>query len=128
VTSSSNATRPSPALAPCYTRSGGLIAFFSNQIVSCHAKLAAYEWELICLVLVVRHRRHYLLGRAFLIRTNHISLKFLLDQRLSTIPQHQWPSKLLGFDFQVEFKPGQPTWWQMLCPTVTRKNHGRSYR
>jgi hypothetical protein len=25
---------------------------------------------------------------------------------LSTIPQHQWVSKLLGFDFQVEYKPG----------------------
>jgi hypothetical protein len=30
----------------------------------------------------------------------------LLDQRLSTIPQHQWASKLLGFDFSVEHKPG----------------------
>jgi hypothetical protein len=34
-------------------------------------------------------------------------LKFLLDQRLSTIPQHQWASKLLGFDFRVEYKPGK---------------------
>jgi hypothetical protein len=33
-------------------------------------------------------------------------LKFLLDQRLSTIPQQQWASKLLRFDFRVEFKPG----------------------
>lgn len=39
-------------------------------------------------------------------RTDHYSLKFLLDQRLATIPQHQWASKLLGFDFKVEFKPG----------------------
>jgi hypothetical protein len=31
-------------------------------------------------------------------------LKFLLDQKLATIPQHQWASKLLGSDFQVEFK------------------------
>jgi hypothetical protein len=34
-----------------------------------------------------------------------VSLKFLLDQRLSTIPQHQWASKLHGFDFRVEYKP-----------------------
>ncbi|WVZ59186.1 hypothetical protein U9M48_009373 [Paspalum notatum var. saurae] len=34
------------------------------------------------------------------------SLKFLLDQRLSTIPQHHWVGKLLGFDFSVEYKPG----------------------
>jgi hypothetical protein len=39
-------------------------------------------------------------------QTDHYSLKFLLDQRLYSIPQCQWTSKLLGFDFHVEFKPG----------------------
>jgi hypothetical protein len=33
-------------------------------------------------------------------------LKYLLDQRLTTIPQHQWISKLIGYDFQVQYKPG----------------------
>ena len=42
----------------------------------------------------------------FVVRTDHHSLKFLLDQRLSTIPQHHWAVKLLGFDFRVEYKPG----------------------
>jgi hypothetical protein len=31
----------------------------------------------------------------------------LLDQRLSTIPQQQWISKLFGFDFTVEYHPGR---------------------
>jgi hypothetical protein len=30
----------------------------------------------------------------------------LLDQRLSTILQNSWVSKLFGFQFTVEFKPG----------------------
>uniref|UniRef100_A0A452Y8M4 Reverse transcriptase RNase H-like domain-containing protein n=1 Tax=Aegilops tauschii subsp. strangulata TaxID=200361 RepID=A0A452Y8M4_AEGTS len=34
-------------------------------------------------------------------------MKFLLDQRLSTIPQLQWVSNLFGFDFTVEFRPGR---------------------
>ena len=55
----------------------------------------------------VRHWRPYLWGRHFLVRTDHYSLKFLLDQRLSTVPQHQWISKLLGFDFTVEYRPGR---------------------
>jgi hypothetical protein len=44
-------------------------------------------------------------GRRFTVRTDHYSLKFLLDQRLSTIPQHHWVGKLLGYDFSVEYKP-----------------------
>jgi hypothetical protein len=31
----------------------------------------------------------------------------MLDQRLSTIPQTQWISKLFGYDFCVEYKPGK---------------------
>ena len=40
-------------------------------------------------------------------RTDHCSLKHLLDQRLSTIPQHTWVSTLFGYSFQVEYKPGK---------------------
>jgi hypothetical protein len=46
-----------------------------------------------------------LVGRTFLICTDHYSLKHLLDQRLLTIPQHQWAGKLFRFDFTIEFKP-----------------------
>jgi hypothetical protein len=35
---------------------------------------------------------------------HHNSLKYLLDQILSTIPQHSWVSKLFGYQFTVEFK------------------------
>ena len=72
-----------------------------------HAKLAAYERELIGLVHAVRHWRPYLWGRRFIVKTDHNSLKYLLDQRLATIPQHHWVGKLLGFDFTVEYKPGK---------------------
>ena len=41
-----------------------------------------------------------------MVRTDHFSLKYLLDQRLATIPQHHWVGKLLGFDFTMEYKPG----------------------
>jgi len=84
----------------------GPIAFFSRPIAPRHAKLAAYERELIGLVQAVKNWRPYLWGREFIVRTDHHSLKFLLDQRLSTIPQHHWATKLLGYDFRVEYKPG----------------------
>jgi hypothetical protein len=85
---------------------GHPIAFFSRPVAPRHHSLAAYERELIGLVHAVRHWRPYLWGRRFLVRTDHYSLKFLLDQRLATIPQHHWVGKLLGFDFGVEYKPG----------------------
>lgn len=83
------------------------VGFFSKQIAPRQKHLAAYERELIGLVQAVCHWQPYLWERSFLVCTDHYSLNFLLDQRLSTIPQHHWVSKLLGFDFCVEFHPGR---------------------
>ena len=84
----------------------GALAFFSRPIAARHLKLAAYERELIGLVQVVRHWRPYLWGRHFIVRTDHYALKFMLDQRLSTVPQHQWVSKLVGFNFSMQHRLG----------------------
>jgi hypothetical protein len=63
-----------------------LLTFFSRPIAPRHRSLAAYERELIGLVLAIRHWRSYLWGRRFVVRTDHYSLKYLLDQCLATIP------------------------------------------
>jgi hypothetical protein len=81
-------------------------AFFIKQIAVQRAKLSACERELIGLVYAIRHSQPYLWGRPFVVRAYHFSLKYLLDQKSATIPRHQWASKLLGFDFLVEYKPG----------------------
>jgi hypothetical protein len=49
-------------------------------------------------------------------------LKFLLDQWLSTIPQHHWAGKLLGFDFRVEFKSGASNVMANTLSHATMKN------
>jgi hypothetical protein len=85
---------------------GHPIAFYNRPVAPWHRALAAYERELIGLVQAVRHWRPYLWGHSFIVRMDHYSLKYLLDQRLATIPQHHWVGKLLGFDFSVEYKPG----------------------
>jgi hypothetical protein len=64
------------------------IAYFSWPVAPRHHSLTAYERELIGLVHAIRHWRPYLWDRRFTVRTDHYSLKFLLDQRLATIPQH----------------------------------------
>ncbi|WVZ62966.1 LOW QUALITY PROTEIN: hypothetical protein U9M48_012652 [Paspalum notatum var. saurae] len=90
---------------PNFSKSAGPVAFFSRSLAPRHQGLAAYERELIGLVQAVRHWRPYLWGRPFVVKTDHYSLKFLLDQRLATLPQHHWVSKLLAFDFSMEYKP-----------------------
>lgn len=54
---------------------------------------------------------------------DHHSLKFLLDQRLSTIPQHHWAAKLHGYDFRVEYKPGAAN---VAADALSRREEGQS--
>lgn len=102
-------------LAQSYTRA----LVWSPTSAGC-SLLAAYERELIGLVQAVRHWWPYLWRRHFLVRLDHYSLKFLLDQRLSTVPQHQWISKLFGFGFDVV--PAQAS--QHSCKALSCRDSG----
>ena len=68
--------------------------------------LSVYEKELVALVFAVTKWKHYLVGNHFIIRTDHKSLKFLLEQRLTTTAQYKWLTKLLGLDYEIQYKKG----------------------
>jgi hypothetical protein len=86
---------------------GRPIAFLSKAIKGQALLLSTYEKELLSLVTAVQKWRPYLLGHSFVVRTDHQSLKFLLEQKVGTVMQQRWLSKLLGYDFVVEFKKGR---------------------
>ena len=53
------------------------IAFFSQALQGKILLLSTYEKEILALVLVVQRWRLYLLGRQFIVKTDHQSLKYL---------------------------------------------------
>ncbi|RVW80554.1 Transposon Tf2-12 polyprotein [Vitis vinifera] len=61
----------------------------------------------MALVLVVKKWRSYLLGHNFKIQTDQQNLKYLLEQKMGTPLQQQWITKLLGYEFVVEYKQGK---------------------
>lgn len=46
------------------------------------------------------------MGQEFTIKTDQISLKYLLEQRVNTPMQHKGLSKLLGLNYKIEYKRG----------------------
>ncbi|KAF7119456.1 hypothetical protein RHSIM_Rhsim13G0234900 [Rhododendron simsii] len=86
---------------------GHPIAFISKALAPKHLGLSTYEKELMAVVYAVKKWGHYLLGRHFIIRTDHFSLKYLLDQKISTTMQQKWLTQLLGYDYEIMFKAGQ---------------------
>nr|KYP45064.1 TMV resistance protein N [Cajanus cajan] len=83
------------------------IAYISRCFNQQQQALSTYEKELLGVVFAVQKWRHYLLPKKFTIRTDHQSLKYILDQRLSTEFQQKWLIKLMEFDFNIEYKQGR---------------------
>ncbi|GJY67298.1 ty3-gypsy retrotransposon protein [Tanacetum coccineum] len=85
---------------------GRPICYFSRRLGPRMRATETYEKELFAIVEAVFKWRHYLLGRRFVIRTDHKSLKELMQQVIQTPVQHRYVCKLLRFDFKIEYKPG----------------------
>lgn len=49
----------------------------------------------------------YLLGFHFKVRTDHHSLKYFLEQCISSPKQHKWLTKMLGYDYEIIYKKGK---------------------
>ena len=49
----------------------------------------------------------YLLGKRFQIKTDHQSLKYFLEQCISSQEQQKWVTKLFGYDYEIIYKTGK---------------------
>ncbi|KZV41973.1 peroxidase 64 [Dorcoceras hygrometricum] len=85
---------------------GRPIAFFSKALAPRTLSKSTYEKELMAMVLAIQHWRPYLLGRKFVVVTDHRSLTSLLKQRVTTPDQQHWIRKLLGYEFDIKYKAG----------------------
>ena len=86
---------------------GRPLAFWSTTLSERNQRKSVYDRELMAVVKAVQKWRHYLLGNHFIIKTDQKSLKFLTEQRMIGEEQHKWISKLAGYDFEIQYKPGK---------------------
>nr|CAD1837126.1 unnamed protein product [Ananas comosus var. bracteatus] len=86
---------------------GRPIAFMSKPLSPRNQQLSTYEREMLAIVIAIQKWRPYLIGRHFKVKTDHQSLKYLLEQRVSTPSQQKWISKLMGYDYELVYKNGR---------------------
>ncbi|KAH1088132.1 hypothetical protein GYH30_019263 [Glycine max] len=88
------------------SQKGHLIAFFSKLFTSKLLGASAYVCELCAITIAVKKWRQYLLGHHFIIITDHRSLKELLTQVIQTPEQHMYLARLLGYDYEIQYRSG----------------------
>ena len=83
------------------------IAFFSKKLLSREEKFSTIEKECLAIKLACQSFRVYLLGRPFLIQTNHHALEWLDRLKENNACLTRWSLALQPFQFEVKHRPGQ---------------------
>lgn len=99
---------------------GHPIAYISKVLSPKHQASSAYERELYTILFAVKKWHHYLQGKHFTILTDHHSLKYLVDQKLSTPTQQAWMAKLMQFDYEIKYKKGSDN---AVADALSRASH-----
>ncbi|KAK3104661.1 hypothetical protein FSP39_007335 [Pinctada imbricata] len=82
-------------------------AYASRTLSKSERKYCVTRKELLAVVHFVRHFRHYLYGRKFLIRTDHSSLRWLMHFKNPENQLARWLEILSEFDFDIQHRPGR---------------------
>jgi hypothetical protein len=83
------------------------LAFTSKQLSERNMGKSIYEKEMLAIMHSIDMWHPYLLGQRFQIKTNHQSLKYFLEQRISSPKQQKWVTKLFGYDYEIIYKKGK---------------------
>jgi hypothetical protein len=68
---------------------------------------STYEKEMLAILHAVDLWHPYLLGKCFQIKIDHRSLKYFLEQIISSPEQQKWVTKMFGYDYEIIYKKGK---------------------
>ena len=82
------------------------IAYASKRLNQHQEKYSVTRRELLAVVVFMNHFRHYLLGKKFLLRTDHGSLRWIFEFKNPRGQVARWLEHLSQFDFDIEHRAG----------------------
>jgi hypothetical protein len=101
------------------TQDGCMLTFTSQAFSGHNLGRSTYEKEMMAILNAVHTWRPYLLGCNFYIKTDHHSLKYILEQKLSSLEQNKWLTKMLGYDYEIIYKKGKDN---IVVDALSRQN------
>lgn len=84
-----------------------VVEYYSRRTTSCESKYHSYELETLAVVNAIKHFKHYLQGRKFVVVTDCNAVKASKSKTDLTPRVHRWWCFLQSFDFDIEYRPGK---------------------
>ena len=83
------------------------IAYFSRKLLPREQAYSTVEKECLCIVLAVKHFKPYLVGRTFIIQTDHRALMWLHQFKERNARLIRWSLLLQPYSFTIQHRKGQ---------------------
>ncbi len=82
------------------------IAYASKTLTRCQRRYCVTRKELLSVVTFMQQFKPYLLGRKFLLRTDHSSLRWVMSFKEPQDQMARWMEILSQYNFNIEHRPG----------------------
>ena len=99
-----------------------VLAYASRSLNKAERNYCVTERELLAVVYFVQYFRQYLLGRKFIVRSDHQALVWLFSLKEPNGKIARWIEILAAFDFCIEYRPGKQ---QPHCDALSRCDNPR---
>jgi hypothetical protein len=86
---------------------GSVVCYESRKLNEHEVNYVTHDLELAAIVHALKMWRHYLLGRKFVLMTDHCGLRYLFDQLKLNARQARWMALLSEFDFEIKHIKGK---------------------
>jgi hypothetical protein len=86
---------------------GQPLAFTNKKLSEINMGKSIYEKEMLSIMHDFDLWCPYLSGQRFQNKTDHQSLKYFMEQRISSPEQQKWVTKLFEYDYEIIYKKGK---------------------
>jgi hypothetical protein len=83
------------------------LAYESRKLRGPELLYNIYDKEMLAIMHALAKFRQYLVGARFVVKSDHNSLKYLLEQKDLNERQQKWVSRIQAYDFDIEFVKGK---------------------
>ncbi|GBG83905.1 hypothetical protein CBR_g37776 [Chara braunii] len=83
------------------------VEYMSKKMSSHKLAMSTYEKELYAVYKALTHWRHYLLGRFFILRTDHPALRWMRTQPVLSDALKRWIEVIEQYDFDPQYLKGE---------------------
>ena len=84
-----------------------VIGYYSKTLNKAERNYCVTRRELLAIVVSVKHFHHYLMGKKFLVRTDHGALRWLMNFKNPEAQVARWIEILGSYNFDIEHRPGR---------------------